>query len=283
MEFEELLRELKLFLSKSALEFILKLIGAFALLFVGLKLIKLLKRVFDRSKGAEKLDPTVRSFIESFGSFLLKALLIVMFASIVGVPTTSLIALLGSVGVAIGLAMQGSLSNLAGGVMILLFKPFHKGDFISVPNVDGGTVTDISIFYTTLVTVDNHRIVVPNGIVSNSSLTNYSVNGTRRVELDFSAPYAANSETVRQIILSATQGRARILPEPAPDVILREFADSAVVYQLRLWVNAGDYVSESAAIRELVKRRFDEAGLSIPFPQLDVYVKEAPASADRRA
>lgn len=278
---ETIWTQVRTFLSENAVEFALNLLLGFIVLIVGFKLVKYVMKLLGRVRFFERMDPTARSFVESLTRFMLKALLVVVFAGIVGIPTASIIALLGSVGVAIGLAMQGSLSNLAGGVMILLFHPFHKDDYIAVPGVDAGTVTEISIFYTTIVTLDNRRIVVPNGIVSNSSLTNYSVNGTRRIELDFSAAYAADSAVVRDTILSVTSGREKLFADPAPEVIMKEMADSAVIYQLRAWCNSCDYLNECNTIREAVKRCFDERGVSIPFPQLDVYVKEQAVKADR--
>lgn len=261
------------FLSTNAVAFVLNLVLGLIVLFVGFRLVRLLIRLFQRSKAGARMDPTARSFIESLGGFLLRALLIVIFAGIVGIPTASIIALLGSVGVAIGLAMQGSLGNLAGGVMILLFKPFSKGDYIAVPGAESGTVTDISIFYTTIVTIDNRRVVIPNGTVSNATITNYSANGTRRIELSFSAAYEVDSDAVRKVLLSAAGEREKLLPDPAPEVILKSMVDSAVIYELRCWCATGDYLAESNALRELAKRRFDEAGISIPFPQVDVHMK----------
>lgn len=261
------------FLSENAVTFALNLVLGCVILFVGFRLVRLLTKLFQRSKAGERMDPTARSFIESLGGFLLRALLIIIFAGIVGIPTASIIALLGSVGVAIGLAMQGSLSNLAGGVMILLFKPFAKGDYITVSDAERGTVTDISIFYTTVVTLDNRRIVIPNGTVSNSTVTNHSAVGTRRIELCFSAAYEASSDAVRKTILDAVAERERLLPDPAPEVILKSMQDSAVEYELHCWCKTEDYLSECNALRELVKKRFDENGVSIPFPQVDVHMK----------
>lgn len=260
-------------LSENAVEFALKLVAAIVVLVVGFRLVRLLTKLLHKAKAAQKMDPTAKSFIESLGNILLKALLIVIAAGIVGIPTASIIAILGSVGVAIGLAMQGSLSNLAGGVMILLFKPFAKGDYIEIPNAQAGTVTDISIFYTTLVTLDNRRVVVPNGTVSNSTLLNYSANGTRRIELTLSAAYEADSEVVRNAILAAVAERGAIHKDPAPTVLMQSMEASAVHYELRCWCDTGDYLTESAALRELVKRRFEEKGIAIPFPQVDVHMK----------
>ena len=269
---EKFTQNIRDFLAGDVINFLLSLLFAMVVLFIGFRLIRLSMRAFDRSKLANRMDATAHSFVRSLLSIGLKLLLVITIAGIVGIPTASIIAVLGSASVAIGLAMQGSLSNFAGGVMILLFKPFVQDDFIEVANVEAGRVADISIFYTTLVTVDNRRIVVPNGTVSNASVTNYTSQPKRRLDIAFSAEYAADSQRVREAILSVAAGREKIDPDPAPTVVLKTMQDSSVLYELRAWCDNDDYWNERFAITELVKKRFHAEGIGIPFPQVDVHM-----------
>ncbi len=269
---EKFTQNIRDFLAGDVVRFLLSLLFAVIVVCIGFRLIRLCMRAFDRSRLASRMDPTAHSFVRSLFSIALKLLLMVTIAGIVGIPTASIIAVLGSASVAIGLAMQGSLSNLAGGVMILLFKPFVQDDFIEVANVEAGRVADISIFYTTLVTVDNRRIVVPNGTVSNASVTNYTSQPKRRLDVAFSVEYAADSGHVRDVILSIASGREKIDRDPAPAVVLKMMGDSSVLYELRAWCDNDDYWNERFAIIELVKKRFQAEGIGIPFPQMDVHV-----------
>ena len=259
--------------SETGVQMILKALGAIIVLFVGFRLIRWITRFAARSSMAKRMDPTASSFLGSALSIGLKMVLIIAVCGIVGIPTASIIAVLGSAGVAVGLAMQGSLSNFAGGVMILLFRPFVKGDYIEIPNSEAGTVEDISIFYTTLMTPDNRKVVIPNGTVSNATLTNYSATPRRRVDLVFSAAYEADIDQVRRCILEAAVKSPAILSDPAPDVVLKELGDSSVQYLFRGWCDPKDYLATTFEIRENVKRSFDGAGVPIPYPQLDVHMK----------
>ena len=270
---EAFLRNLRDVLSTNVVQVALSALAALAVLFIGFRLIRLIMRLFQRSKAAQRMDPTVQTFLHSLISFVLKALLVVVVCGIVGIPTASIIAVLGSAGVAIGLAMQGSLSNFAGGVMLLLFKPFEKGNYIEVANCPAGTVTDISIFYTTLLTLDNKRVVIPNGAGSNATLTNYSAMPERRIDMDFSVSYEADIDTVRACILTAATQCEHIKDTPAPLVYMNDMADSAVLFRFQGWCDSKDYFNACFAIRESVKRALDAAGISIPYPQMDVHVK----------
>ena len=271
----EFWNNLKLVLSAKSVEMLLTVLVACVVLVVGFRLIKWLLRLSQKSRAAQKLDPSVRSFWQSFLSIALKVVLIVIVAGIVGVPTASIVAVLGSAGLAIGLALQGSLSNFAGGVMILLFKPFLAGDYIEVSgSADArGVVTDISIFYTTLRTYDNRRIVVPNGAVSNATLVNFSSLPTRRVDLTLAAGYRAKPAEVSALLLALAAADPRVLAEPAPFARMTKMGDSALEFTLRAWCETGDYWDLLYDLTERAKAAFDEHGIEIPYPQMDVHVK----------
>ena len=276
---ETLWSELKTGLSQGFISTVLSVLAALLILFVGLKLIRWLVSHFKKSRAAKRLDPTVLSFLVSvlnIGAILLLAVLI---ASVVGVSSASIVAVLGSVSLAIGLALQGSLANFAGGVMILLFKPFVIGDYIELKTGETGTVTDISIFYTTLLTVDNRRLVIPNGAVSNASVTNYTAMPQRRVDLEFSLAYDSDAALVKRLILETAAQDPRIQKDPAPFARMTRMDASALVFTFRGWCETGDYWEVYFDLCERVKAAFDANGVAIPFPQMDVHVN-APLKTD---
>lgn len=276
---ETLWSELKTGLSQGFISTVLSALAALLILFVGLKLIRWLVSHFKKSRAAKRLDPTVLSFLVSvlnIGAILLLAVLI---ASVVGVSSASIVAVLGSVSLAIGLALQGSLANFAGGVMILLFKPFVIGDYIELKTGEVGTVTDISIFYTTLLTVDNRRLVIPNGAVSNASVTNYTAMPQRRVDLEFSVAYDSDAALVKRLILETAAQDPRIQKDPAPFARMTRMDASALVFTFRGWCETGDYWEVYFDLCERVKAAFDANGVAIPFPQMDVHVN-APLKTD---
>ena len=276
---ETLWSELKTGLFQGFISTVLSVLAALLILFVGLKLIRWLVSHFKKSRAAKRLDPTVLSFLVSvlnIGAILLLAVLI---ASVVGVSSASIVAVLGSVSLAIGLALQGSLANFAGGVMILLFKPFVIGDYIELKTGEVGTVTDISIFYTTLLTVDNRRLVIPNGAVSNASVTNYTAMPQRRVDLEFSVAYDSDAALVKRLILETAAQDPRIQKDPAPFARMTRMDASALVFTFRGWCETGDYWEVYFDLCERVKAAFDANGVAIPFPQMDVHVN-APLKTD---
>ncbi len=249
------------------------LLYAVIVLVVGLKLVKWFVKWVTRSKGFAKLDPGVQSFVRSGLSILLNVLVLISVAVILGIPTTSFITMLASAGVAIGLALQGSLSNFAGGLMLLLFKPVKVGDFIESSGASG-TVTDISIFYTTLLTPDNRHITLPNGSLSNSDIVNYSSEAQRRVDLTFSVSYSADIEQVKGVLLHVARSHALVKQEPEPMARLTNQGDSALEFVLRVWCETADYWTVRFDLYEEVKKVFDQHGIEIPFPQLDVHMRD---------
>lgn len=263
MNFEAL--KIKLFDSAYALG--KNLIVAFLILFIGFKIVKFIeKRVFGRV-GFVKMDETLRRFLQSVLSFALKALVIVSAIIVAGVPMATFVTIIGAAGLAIGLALQGSLSNLAAGVLIIALRPFKVGDF-----VDGGghsgTVTDIGLFYTKFTTPDNRAIILPNAMLSSSSIVNYGYYENRRLDMMFSADYASDIETVKSIIQGVVQRHELILDDPEPFVRLTQHADSALVFTVRVWVKASDYWAVNFDLQEQVKTAFDKNGIEIPYPHM---------------
>jgi len=263
----ELLKELYSFFLDAGL----KLIYAIISLIIGLKLIKVLCKLIKKTKGFNKLDPGVQTFIDSFANLALKAVLIITVAAIIGIPMTSMIAVLGSAGVAIGLALQGSLSNLAGGLMLLIFKPFKVGDYIQSGS-DAGTVRSISILYTELLTTDNCKIVIPNGSISNAVIKDYSSENTRRVDFEVGVSYNSDIDTVKELLLGLAEENDLIFKEPAPVCYLKSHGDSALIFTYRCWTRSEDYWKVFFKMNEDIKKTFDANGIEIPFPQLDVHL-----------
>ncbi len=255
------------YLANAGINLVLSLI----LLIVGWKLINLLSKRMKEGKLFSRVEPTARSFIRSFLTITLKILLIITIAAIMGVPMTSMVAVLGSCGLAIGLALQGSLSNIAGGFILTAFKPFVVGDFIQSGQYEG-VVKNVNIFYTKIITPDNKIIVIPNSEVSNSAITDFNAFETRRIDIEIGAAYAEDSDKVKQALIDAATQNEKVLAEPTPEAFITAFNDSAVSYTLRLWCKTEDYWDVKFTVTETVKKIFDERSISIPFPQMDVHV-----------
>jgi len=198
---------------------------------------------------------------------------IVTICAILSIPTASVIAVISSLGLALGLALQGGLSNIAGGIMIVMFRPFQLGDCITTSS-ETGVVTDIGLFYTTLTSADKRTIVVPNGALTNSMIINFSREENRRVDLEFTVAYGSDIDLVRKVILASAVNHAAVLDDPAPQVLMTAHGDSALVFQLRAWVRNADYWTVKFDLTEDVKRAFDQFEIEIPFPQMDVHVVE---------
>lgn len=248
-----------------------KLLGAIIIFIVGLKLIKFLINWIKTAPKLDKLDDSLRSFLGSFSNIVLYALLFITIAMILGVPATSFITILASCGVAIGLALQGSLSNFAGGLMILFFKPFKVGDYIEASG-ESGTVVDISVVYTVILTADNKRITIPNGTLTNSVIENYSAEDLRRVDLTFSAGYNCDVEKVKSVISEVVNSHPLALKDPEPFVRLSAHSDNALTYTVRVWCKNEDYWDVHFDVTEKVKLAFDKNDIEIPYPQLDVHL-----------
>lgn len=265
--FNTIVNKISEYLADAGINLILSII----LLLVGWKLINVLSKKMKEGKLFAKIEPTARSFINSALSIILKILLVITIAAILGVPMTSMVAVLGSCGLAIGLALQGSLSNIAGGFILTVFKPFVVGDFIKSGEFEG-TVKSINIFYTKIVTPDNKIIVIPNSKVSDSALIDYNAFSTRRVDIDITAAYSENSDVVKKALIDAAMENENVDKTTNPVAVITSFDDSAVAYQLRLWCKTEDYWDVKFAVTERVKKIFDERDIQIPFPQMDVHI-----------
>ena len=218
-----------------------------------------------------KADPTLGSFVSSLASVIFKLMLLIAVASMVGIETTSFVAVLGAAGLAVGLALQGSLSNFAGGVLILLFKPFKVGDLIDAQG-HIGVVKEIQIFNTILTTADNRIVIIPNGALSNSSMVNINQLDTRRVDFVFGIGYSDDIDKAKGIIEGLITSDSRVLKDPKHLIAISELADSSVNFTVRVWTKTEDYWAVYFTMFEAVKKAFDEQGVSIPFPQQDVHM-----------
>ncbi|MDT8308364.1 MAG: mechanosensitive ion channel [Bacteroidales bacterium] len=250
-----------------------RLLGAIVVLIIGFWVIKMITRGFSRFMENRKMDDSLRPFLKSIFSILLKILLLISVLGMVGVEMTSFIAILAAAGLAIGMALSGTLQNFAGGVIILLFKPFKSGDFIEAQGYMG-TVKEILIFTTILKTPDNKTIVIPNGGLSNAALVNFSTEEKRRVDWVFGIAYGDDVNKAKQIILDICEAEEKILKDPEVFIVLSELADSSVNLTVRAWVMATDYWDILFAVNESVYHAFNDNGINIPFPQMDVHLQQ---------
>lgn len=249
----------------------IKLVYVLLIVIIGGRLIKLITKLITKSRVYKKLDKSVASFLLSFMKVALNVLLLVIMASVIGIPSASIVTLIGSVGVAIGLAMQGGLSNIAGGLIILIFKPFKVGDFIDT-HTDAGTVTNISLFYTTLKTIDNRTISIPNGNLANSSSVNYSNELERRLDISLDISYQNKIDDVKKSIESVLSHEKRINREKDLFIRVTNYKESSMEYTIRVWVLKDDYWNIKYDLLENLKKKFDQDGIVIPYNQLDIHI-----------
>lgn len=257
----------------SLLSFLMQVIVAIIVLLIGSRIIKFLLKLIKKSLDRSKVEAGVVTFLCSLVKYSLYFVLAMIILAQFGVTTSSVVAVLGSAGLTLGLALQGSLSNFAGGVLILLLKPFVVGDYI----IDGatgqeGTVSSITIFYTKLLTVDNRMILIPNGTLSNSSITNVTHMEKRRIDLLIGVSYEANLAKTKQVLLDVVKSEDKILPGEPVDVYVSELADSSVQMGVRAWVKTEDYWPIRWKMTEDIKNALDANGISIPYPQMDVTI-----------
>lgn len=259
-------------LPDKALRFGIRVLLALIVFLVGSQLIKLVRRILKKSMKRGNADVGVIQFLDSFVKITLYVILVFAIASGFGLDAASVVALLGSAGVAIGLAIQGSLSNFAGGVLILLMKPFKVGDYIVAGNGNEGTVTEIQIFYTKLTTADNRVVVIPNGTLSNSSLVNASAMPQRRIDISVGISYQADIRHAREVLLKVLDNDDKVLQEQEKLVFVNSLGESAVELGIRCHVASEDFWETKWRLTENIKYALDEAGISIPYNQLDVYL-----------
>lgn len=253
----------------SIVHYIPSLISAFLLLFVGLYLVRLINRFVRRIMLKREYDPSLSKFMADILLWIMRIMLFVAVIDQLGIGTSSFVAILGAMGLAVGLSLQGSLSNFAGGMLIIMFKPFKIGDFIEAQGVSG-TVTEIQIFITKLTTTNNQIIFVPNGALSNGNITNYSEAGTRRANITFTVSYDADLKRVKEILHSILEKDSRILKEPKPGVVVTGLVDNGVTMAVRPWATNADFWDMYSDVLQDMKKQLDDDGLEI-----QPFVKEA--------
>ncbi len=264
------LNEVLNYLGDLALNYGPKVLLAIVTLIIGLWIIKIISNLVENVLEGRKIDKSLRQFLIALVSVLLKVILFVSVIGMLGIETTSFVAVLAAAGFAVGLALQGSLSNFAGGVLILLIKPFKVGDFIEAQGYSG-SVKKIEIFNTTLTTGDNKTIIIPNGDLSNGSIVNYSTQDTRRVDFVFGIGYDDDIKKTKAVLEKIVKEESRVLKDKDVLIAIGELADSSVNFRVRVWVKSSDYWSVYYDTIEKVKLKFDEEGISFPFPQMEIH------------
>lgn len=248
-----------------------KILGALVIFIIGKLLVNWLNKLFAKLLNKRKVEASIQSFLKSIVNITLLVMLFLAVIGQLGIELTSFAALLASVGVAVGMALSGNLQNFAGGIIILVFRPYKVGDYIEASTGASGTVQDIQIFHTVLVTPDNKTVFAPNGAMSSAVVTNYSKKDTRRVDFTFGVEYGTDFKLAKEILLDIIQKDTRIFKDPAPFIELSALADSSVNITVRVWVNAADYWNVNFDMNKNVYATFNEKGISFPFPQLTVH------------
>ena len=251
----------------------MKIITAIIVLIIGLWIIKRVVKFSDKLMEKREVSVSLRGFLKALLNILLKVMLLISIAGMAGIQTTSFIAVLGAAGLAVGLALQGTLANFAGGVMILLFKPYKVGDVIEAQG-HKGTVKEIHIFVTVLLSGENKTIILPNASVSNGNIVNYTTQGVIRVDMNFGISYNSNIKKAKDVLMKVVENHPKVLKEPAPFIGVSELADSAVNLVVRPYSTPEDYWNVYFTIYEEGKIALDNAGIVIPFPQLDVHMQK---------
>jgi len=253
------------------LEFGLRTVFAIVIFVVGRILARVIQRGLLRAMKSQNVDKILETFVGNLAYWTIMTFVIIATINQIGVQTTSLIAVMGAAGLAVGLALQGSLSNFAAGVLIVIFRPYRVGDWVEAAGI-AGSIEQVQILTTTLKTADNKLIIVPNSQIMGSIITNYSANDTRRVDLKIGVSYGDDIDKVRAAIKDVVAADQRVLTEPACTVAVAELADSSVNFVVRPWVKTSDYWAVYFDLTEAIKKRFDKDGISIPFPQQDVHI-----------
>lgn len=248
----------------------INIVMALAIFVIGRWIARILLGVTDRLLNKAGMDVMLVGFIRSILNALLLLVIIIAALDQLGVDTTSFIALIGAAGLAVGLALQGSLKNFAAGVLLLVFRPFKNGDFVETAGT-AGVIEEIGIFTTKMKTGDNREIIIPNGSIYSGNITNYSARPTRRIDMVFGIGYDADIRKAKEIMQAILDADERIHKEPEPLIAVAELADSSVNFNVRPWVDSGDYWTVRFDVTEKIKLAFDDAGISIPFPQMDVH------------
>ena len=261
----------------TGVDFLINLVTAIVIFYVGKWITNLVTRALRKMLQRQEIDVTLERFVCSLVRMVLLVFVIIAAISALGVQTASFIAVLGAAGLAVGLALQGSLSNFAAGVLIVLFRPYKVGDWVEAAGISGAVV-EVQILTTILKTGDNKQVIVPNSQIMSSIITNYSANDTRRVDLVIGVGYDDDLDKVREVLSEVVAADERVLEDPGVTIAVSELADSSVNFIVRPWVRTSDYWGVYFDLNETIKKRFDEEGISIPFPQQDVHLYNATAN-----
>ena len=241
-------------------------------LVVGFFLVHWINKLLKKNKKLLAIDPTLRGFLLNLIRILLSVIVVLTAVNIMGIPMTSVVTLLASGGVAVGLALQGAVGNLIGGLILLILRPIKAGEFVKIGDSEG-TVKTVGAYYTELITPDNKHLSLPNGTLTNTPITNFSREGTRRLDLSFSVAYSSDMDTVYRVLKDLVAGDPDILPDPPPQIVLSRCGDSSLDFAVRVWVRGDKYWPVNFRLLDGGKRALDAAGITIPFPQMDVHVK----------
>lgn len=270
----QMVQNVQTFIAENGVQFLINVISAALIFLIGKWLAKLVSDLTEKAMTKAKIDHTLGRFVRNIVYSALLVFVVIAALGRLGIQTGSFIAIIGAAGLAVGLALQGSLSNFAAGVLMIIFKPFKAGDYIEAAGT-AGSVEEIHIFTTTLTTPDNCKVIVPNAQITSSNIKNYSANATRRVDLVIGVSYQDDLKKARQVIENVIKADSRVLPEPAYTVAVSELGDSSVNFVVRPWVNSSDYWDVRFGLTEKIKIALEENGLTIPFPQQDVHLFNA--------
>lgn len=259
--------------SMAGVDFGMQALAALVIFFVGRVIARIVTRGLRNLMQSQEVDKILETFVCNLVYWALMIVVVIAAINQIGVQTTSLIAVMGAAGLAVGLALQGSLANFAAGVLIVMFRPYRVGDFVEAAGISG-IVLQVQILTTILRTADNKQIIVPNGQIMNSIITNYSANETRRVDMTVGVSYGDDLDLVRSTLQELVNAEDRILKDPECLIAVAELADSSVNFAVRPWVNTADYWGVKFDLTEAIKKRFDKEGISIPFPQQDVHIHQ---------
>jgi small conductance mechanosensitive channel len=276
METKEVVSEATKYIDKLGnmlVEYGPRFLGAIAILIIGLWLASYFTRLIARLMAKRNLDPSLRPFLRTLILTIFRVLVIVSALGVAGIQMASFIAIIGAATLAVGLALQGTLQNFAGGVMILIFRPYKVGDWLEAKGYSG-TVKEIQIFNTIIVTGDNRTVIIPNGELSNGSMINYSTEPRRRVDWIFGIGYGDDSDKAREVLMQLIKEDQRILADPEPFIAIKELGDSSVNFVVRVWVQSSDYWAVFFNMNEKVYKTFPKENLNIPFPQMDVHLQK---------
>jgi len=254
-----------------AVEYGPKLLFALVVLFIGLRIVKYIQKTVRRISAASHLEPGLQTFLANLAGWVMKAMLFIAVADMIGIKTTSFIAIIGAAGLAIGLALQGTLANFAGGVLVMIFKPYKIGDLIESQSVLG-TVKEIQIFNTIITTAENKTVIMPNGAIMNNHITNVSTEGTLRVDLTIGIDYKSDITTAKNILMETLLTDSRVLKTPEPIVAVSSLADNSIILVVRPFCTLEDYWNVRFDTLENCKLALDKAGIGIPFPQRDIHI-----------